>query len=238
MTTTSLGFESTVRCPVDDDLLRNVYASDQDMYPAPLTFERLKSWVDACSDLSFCLRPSEGSPPIGVVIALPIRSRPHWDELLCGKLKETDIDPEVAFPTCDGAEEEVGLHVFHIERFPDNEDTSAGLRRGGFSEFVVAEIIRRATSKRQWKMVGLSALTATPAGKRAFQQQGFTPTGYSETFLVKEPEREGAENEVVMIPSFPDEAQQSSILSGDGSRILSQSEMTVKRMPTAGVIMA
>jgi len=151
-------FDATLRGRIGDDVLQSVYASDQDMYPAPLTFAHLQSWVNACPDLSICFRRDGTSSPIGVVIALPIR-RPHWDDLLCGALKETDIDPDVAFPRGRGVagEEEVGLHVFHIERFPENDVLpSSGARKGGFAEFAVNEVVHRALLKRQWKVVGLS----------------------------------------------------------------------------------
>ncbi|KAK0639406.1 hypothetical protein B0T16DRAFT_423133 [Cercophora newfieldiana] len=218
-------FETTLRSPVDDDVLQGVYASDQEMYPAPLTFTRLKSWVDACPDLSICFRRSGATPPVGVVIALPIR-QPYWDDLLHGTLKETDIDPDVAFPNRELLSQEevedVGLHVFHIERFAESAKPVSGTKRKGFAEFSVEEIIHRASLRKKWKVVGLSALTATPAGKKTFQRLGFAPTGYSETFLAEETNGVSAKDKVRMVCTFPGDNP------SDLSDTSAQSEMLVK----------
>ncbi|KAK4455103.1 hypothetical protein QBC34DRAFT_391576 [Podospora aff. communis PSN243] len=215
--------DAILRGPIEDDVLREVYASDQDMYPAPLTFERLKSWVDACPDLSINFR-SGASQPIGVAIALPIR-RPYWDDLLKGNLKETDIDPEIAFPSRKGVTdpEDVGLHVFHIERFAGAGST----KRGGFAELVVHEIVQRALLRKEWKLVGLSALTATPAGNKTFKRLGFSPTGYTETFIVEEADGVDDKERVRMVSTYAGETQPP-LETGHPQQIISQSEMKVK----------
>ncbi|KAK0613594.1 hypothetical protein B0T14DRAFT_437876 [Immersiella caudata] len=219
--------DTILRGTVEDEVLQEVYASDQDMYPAPLTFARLKSWVDGCPDLSISFRSSM-SQPVGVIIALPIR-QPYWDNLLKGTLKETDIDPEVAFPSRSenaATTEEVGLHVFHIERFAE----SGGVRKRGFAQFAVDEIVQRASLREGWKVVGLSALTATPAGKKTFHRLGFFPTGYVEVFIAKESDGADDKQEVRMVSAYLDDHQQlPAWLKGVVShRIISQSEMTAK----------
>lgn len=99
----------------DDRVLRDVYASDQAMYPAALPYERLQSWVAACPGLSVCFRDTSSSTTgsststssssssdgdratrnswkaYGLVIVLPLR-RAHWERLLDGRLKEADVD--------------------------------------------------------------------------------------------------------------------------------------------------
>ena len=167
---------NVISAPVTEHVLRAVYASDQDMHPAPLPYERLHSWLVTCPDLSICFAreraatgKADGSlnaTTLGVIIALPVL-RPHWENLLRGQLKETDIDPGVAFPhgedgTGRNQEEEVrdevGLHIFHVERFPGWESV-ASVVEGGFAAFALGEILRRASSRRTpWKIVGLSGM--------------------------------------------------------------------------------
>jgi hypothetical protein len=169
--------------PLTDEILQNVYASDQDMYPAPLPFARLRSWVDASPDFSMRLTNSTNIE-LGVIIALPLL-RPYWDALLCGKVKETDVDPAVAFPSNselgfveeEEVVQEVGLHVFHVERFGGwvSEEAgwgvdglassleSGGQRggfRGGFCQMALDEVTRRAALRGGWKVVGFSGMLA------------------------------------------------------------------------------
>ncbi|KAK0704893.1 hypothetical protein B0H67DRAFT_674333 [Lasiosphaeris hirsuta] len=177
------------RGPIPDALLRAVYASDQDMYPAPLPYARLRSWVAACPELSISFqRPAGGGDDVvGVIIALPL-ARAHWERLLSGELKEMDVDAASMFPG-PGAEE-VGVHVFHVERFrgeglPERVGGQGeGAERPRFAELGVDEIVTRAALVGGWRVVGLSALTATDAGRKSFERMGFTPTGYKEMFTI------------------------------------------------------
>lgn len=133
--------------PLTEAQLRTVYASDQEMYPAPLTFGRLRSWVDAAPEFSIAFYlPTEdhtaapvddkASVPVGIVIVLPLL-RKHWEDLLVGKVKEIEIDPSTMFPTQSTSKEgiedengtvEVGLHVFHIEKISTLNSATAHLR--------------------------------------------------------------------------------------------------------------
>ena len=138
------------RTTIGDDILEAIYASDQDMYPAPLPYKRLKSWVEASPDLcvGFEATSEAGPVPVGAIITLPLLRR-HWEDILVGKLKETDIEP--AMFARDG-EAEVGLHVFHIERF-DTGDPSTRIR--SFARFAL-ESIREVAEKKAWKVLGYS----------------------------------------------------------------------------------
>jgi len=132
--------------PISQDVLQRVYASDQGMYPAPLTLERLQSWVVSGHDLSSSWLDADldSDKLIGVIIVLPVL-RPHWEDLLVGKIRETQLDPSV-FPAAFGSHE-VGLHIFHVERFGD--------RVRGFTELAMGEVMARA-KHRKWQVVGLS----------------------------------------------------------------------------------
>jgi hypothetical protein len=140
------------RCTIDDEVLRNIYAADQDIYPAPLTYERLQSWVNSCPDLSICFQAEKDGDkvPIGSVIVLPVVKK-HWGDLLLGRLKEIDVDPITMFA---GEEDtvEVGLHVFHIERL-DAFKTHGRIRY--FTEFAL-QATREIAEKKNWNVVGYS----------------------------------------------------------------------------------
>ncbi|KAH8882618.1 hypothetical protein GQ53DRAFT_615455, partial [Thozetella sp. PMI_491] len=167
------------RAAISDGVLKAIYASDQDMYPAPLTYQRLKSWVDACPELSICFEAEGGGGrvPIGAVIVLPL-VRSCWEDLLVGKIKEVEIDPLTMFAGAD--ETEVGLHLFHIERFEAFKSSGRLVR---FAEFAMDEARDVALGKGHWNVLGHSALTATAAGSAMCKRMGFLPTGYEELFV-------------------------------------------------------
>lgn len=129
------------------------------MYPVPLNFERLQNWVAQSPELSVCYVDSAGegcdSPgdavEIGAVIVLPLRKN-QWEELLVGKLKEIEVDASTMFESSDADEpQDVGLHIFHIERFEGYE--RAKLQR--FAEFVL-EDVREAATRYHWNILGYS----------------------------------------------------------------------------------
>lgn len=148
--------------PIPDAVLRAVYASDQDMYPVALSYSRLRAWVDASPDLSICFQDSAAAVA-GVIIVLPLQRR-HWEDLLVGGLKEPDIEPESIVFLGDGSggalgekEEEVGLHVYHIERFDViAAECGEGAERRRFSEYALAEVVKRVENRPAWKVVGMS----------------------------------------------------------------------------------
>lgn len=146
--------------PITDDLLQQIFASDQDMYPAPLTYARLQSWVDACPGLSQCFylpepdaaHRSRGAELAGAIIVLPLKEA-YWRALLTGNLRETDIDVSASFPANDSAENTMGLHVFHIERFSS--------RAKGFTSISLAYAQGVADTK-GWDVLGYSGESHEP----------------------------------------------------------------------------
>jgi len=141
------------RTRISEQVLKEIYASDQDMYPAPLTFERLKSWVDACPALSICFQATHdgNTIPIGAVIVLPV-AREYWEDLLVGKLKEIEIDPATMFAP--EGEADVGLHVFHVERF-STFARFGHMQLGHFAEFAL-EDTRHIVQEKGWNVLGYS----------------------------------------------------------------------------------
>ncbi|KAJ4388411.1 hypothetical protein N0V85_007584 [Neurospora sp. IMI 360204] len=259
---------------ITDALLRTIYASDQEMYPAPLTYERLQSWRDACPELSICFSASgdDSEQPVGVIIVLPLVKK-YWENLLVGKIKEVDVDAGTIFAGRElqqlQAPVEVGLHVFHIERFAawDAEDalkktgarpaavTVRGCEDGKmrFADMALEEVQRRVEAAnaevggRRWDVLGFSALTATPAGKKTFARLGFVPTGYKEIFRLVETssplskmhldgdDTGGAQNNpgpqttVMTTYIYPGKAHMGELSSG----VISESEMTVRYSATS-----
>ncbi|KAI8287567.1 hypothetical protein K4K60_012323 [Colletotrichum sp. SAR11_57] len=169
---------------LDDSMLEDIFASDQNIYPAPLTLDRLRSWTEAAPELAQCfwftaVRSEWMSWPLaGTIIALPVLSS-FWRDLLVGRLKETDIDPATMFPGENDQDAEIGLHVFHIERTDEPQTT---MKLPGFGRFAMNSVVE-AAAEVGWKVIGQSALTATEDGKRFFEKIGFVPTGYEEYWV-------------------------------------------------------
>ncbi|KAK3360957.1 hypothetical protein B0T24DRAFT_539853 [Lasiosphaeria ovina] len=259
--------------PIGDSALEAIFASDQDMYPvAALSFQRFRSWVSAWPELSICFSAPAAHPPAtsgspqlplaGVIVVLPLR-RAHWEDLLVGRIKEADIDAETMFPARLGAGvgdnsphlveeggEEVGVHVFHIERFAalpegghvSTAATGMGATKKRFAEFALDQVARRAAAigrgARRWSIVGFSALTATPAGKKTFERVGFTSTGYREILFSRsnakptENDREApSSREIEMLCLYPGErtGERPVDMVGKDCTIVSSSEMAVRR---------
>jgi hypothetical protein len=117
----------------------------------------------------------------GVVIVLPLK-RAYWEDLLCGRLKEGVIEAGVMFPCvggggggggevgnegegevqggeCGWGIEEVGLHVYHIERFDAGSSgytEGQGKKGKRFAEYALTEAVRRAQARVEWKVIGMS----------------------------------------------------------------------------------
>jgi hypothetical protein len=152
---------SVKRMGVNEELVKEIHSSDQDIYPAPLTYGRLKSWIDACPELSisykiFIDESGNPTPLAGVLIALPIKPT-HWKDLLVGNLKEWNILPSM-FATNDQKSLDVGIHIFHIEKYNAwNKEIGKVDGRRSFAEMAlgdVAEIVE----KKGWKILGYSGL--------------------------------------------------------------------------------
>lgn len=130
---------------------------------------------------------------MGVIIVLPLVKK-YWEDLLVGKIKEVDIDAGEMFAGVDGggggsstkmesemqlqAPVEVGLHVFHIERFTAWDAGDAAKKTGArpatvtvggceygsmrFADMALEEIQRRVEAfnaeagERRWDVLGLS----------------------------------------------------------------------------------
>ncbi|KAL2757299.1 hypothetical protein ACRALDRAFT_2051275 [Sodiomyces alcalophilus JCM 7366] len=167
------------RGPITPAVLHEIYSSDQDMYPAPLPFDRLQDWVDAAGDsFSFAIygdpNPISGEEAVlGAVIALPLRIT-SWNALLTGKLKETFVTASRDLWTPDDSERRMGLHIFHVEVY---RDAVAGPRVPGFTQHVIKEIVETLNTQ------GVAIEGLSDQGRRCFLKLGFEPTGYEEIWV-------------------------------------------------------
>lgn len=166
--------------PIDDKLLHEVWASDQAMYPAPeLTFAHLKSLSDACPELTICLRgeprtadfPSASESAVhqlGLIILWPLPAATHWSQLLDHTIQEHDVRATMFPPVYPDKNDDnsnsnskdekipVGLHIFHIERFPAFQRARKG---AGFTRLALEEVRQRVAKlekTRSWDVVGYS----------------------------------------------------------------------------------
>jgi hypothetical protein len=171
---------------IDDDILNRIFSSDQSIYPAPLTLDRLRSWMRKCSPSSAYYDQTVDPPVlVGVIIVLPLRKK-SWMDLLYGSLQESDISPLSDFSSITyGAE--VGLHIFHVEKYSHEERhkgfTSMAMRD---AEGMIESLNMRLDTEEDVKILGWSALTATEDGRGAFKNLGFRPTGPEEVFVLDE----------------------------------------------------
>lgn len=159
--------------PVDESLLEGIYNADQAIYPAPLlTYERMRSWVTSCPDLSICLRKHDAAE--GLIIVLPVVGE-HWARLAAGELREHDVDPNRMFPSAGAAGGvdsrvdmvKVGLHVFHIERYP------TGGRKPGFTPKALEEIRTRVGQRfPRWEIMGYSGMWNWPTITKPSMRHG------------------------------------------------------------------
>ena len=127
------------------------------MYPAPLTYERLKGWVDSCPELCICFHTcpdGEYDSLVGAIIVLPLLKK-YWEGVLVGKLRETDIEPAMFAGEGDV---DAGLHIFHIERF---DAETAGPRLPHFAEFALNDV-RKLIEKKAWNILGYSGMLPPP----------------------------------------------------------------------------
>lgn len=121
--------------PLDSFDLPNLLGADASLYPSPLTLVSLASWIVTAPYLSFKYLPAlTSNSPCGICVILPLLER-HWEALIRGDLKEWDITPKHLWSPSNpsATKENVGLHVWHIERFESWEPEWSG--KGGFGKY-------------------------------------------------------------------------------------------------------
>lgn len=162
---------------IEMSFLKDIYESDQAIYPAPeLSIDRLTSWAAARPEFFLCLRHddkdqdadlTQAGACYGVIITVPLMKQ-HWEKLLGmadrdhGDAKhatsehvfrEHHIDAATMFPSSED-QNSVGLHVFHIERFTSFTNAC---QKTSFTDIALQEIQNRvAKNFPQWTIHGYS----------------------------------------------------------------------------------
>ncbi|KAI9765551.1 MAG: hypothetical protein M1839_005417 [Geoglossum umbratile] len=222
------------RMPLSEEVLRDIYFSDQSMYPAPLTYDRLQSWVKVCPELALSyVAPTKDKdatePPIviGAAIVLPVQGK-YWRDLVVGKIKEIEIDAATMLTIQTG--EEVGLHIFHIEKFDSWQQLGEGFdgKLRPFAEYVTADM-GEIVLQRGWKVLGFSALTATSAGQKCCTRMNYKPSGYQEIFV----QTAKSGGKIEMYCMFPGE---SGPMLEEGDEVINRSDMMVRFGDPAGAV--
>ncbi|KAF8472460.1 hypothetical protein BDZ91DRAFT_715112, partial [Kalaharituber pfeilii] len=149
-------------------------SADNNIYPSPLTVSTLQSWANICP--AFFLQyvhPLNQSEIVGICIAIPILA-PYWDDLIAGRIREWEVRPEMLYSR-DRVREpvQVGLHVWHVERFSSWDRAWGGFGRLAWKDIeAVMEregIETQAGSDSGVLMKGYSALAVTEDGLRLFR---------------------------------------------------------------------
>jgi len=175
--------------PISESLLHRVYDSDYTMFPTPLTFEGLQAWTrgspGTCVSFHAVTDADSGdvqSEPVAVIICLPLR-RVYWENLICGSMKESKIEPSM-FPHA-GEEVEVGCHTFHIERLDVDTESGGYVHLTPLKRFTekALEVVEAAAKKNAWKVCGFSGTNALASFPSFFQRCHGPKTQYSDSKL-------------------------------------------------------
>ncbi|KAI5781922.1 hypothetical protein EDC01DRAFT_665380 [Geopyxis carbonaria] len=140
--------------PLPASLLPSLHASDNTLYPSPLTLATLESWHHAAPHLFLSL-------PAGVILALPLPLHTH-SLVASGTLREWEIN--ASHLASAATPKAIGIHVYHVERTRD------GAR--GFAAAAVRAVAEEAT-RAGWRVERWSALCVTDAGRGAFRALGW-----------------------------------------------------------------
>jgi len=92
----------------------------------------------------------------GMCITIPL-NKTGWNKLINGKLAEADLDSKTIFDN--SRDKEIGLHIYHIERFSDGKGFYKNSLNGLNS---VLENLRKTNPK--LNIIGFSALCVTSQG--------------------------------------------------------------------------
>jgi hypothetical protein len=130
---------------------------DKKVYPTdnPVTSEILNKWYKKNPEFGMIFEDDNGNLE-GMCITIPLNKK-GWNKLINGKLAEADLDSKTLFNNL--RDKEIGLHIYHIERFSDKKR---------FYEKSLAEInsvvnnLKKSNS--ELNIIGFSGLCVTASG--------------------------------------------------------------------------
>lgn len=149
--------------PMPDEWIDHVLSADYDIYPSSLEPETLKSWVRVSSAFTMqYIHPSAPEEVVGVCIMIPALSM-WWKDIINGKIHEWEITPGMLWHR-GHSKADVGIHIWHIERYPGWER-----RWGGFGKYIWHDVQEAIRKEHRMNVIGYSALAVTSDGIRLFQ---------------------------------------------------------------------
>ncbi|ORX90647.1 hypothetical protein K493DRAFT_339871 [Basidiobolus meristosporus CBS 931.73] len=164
-----------------------ILASDIDVYPteSPLTLETLQKWYTHHPEFGmvyyhdgFDVDSGSGensSEPIviGACSVVPLTAK-GWLKLSCGEVIESQLEEDMLFNNAQPSGNcEIGLHIYHMERYPTWSSFSAQTgnkeKLGTLVLKSIQEILDQLrVTNRNLKVIGLSGLCVSTAGINLF----------------------------------------------------------------------
>lgn len=130
---------------------------DKKVYPTdnPVTSEILSNWYRNNPEFGMIFEDESGKIQ-GVCVIIPLNKK-GWNKLINGKLSESDLNPKTIFDN--RRDKEIGLHIYHIERFSEKKDFYK------YSLSGLNEIIQNLRKiNKELAIIGFSGLCVTPSG--------------------------------------------------------------------------
>ncbi|KAK9709055.1 hypothetical protein K7432_009297 [Basidiobolus ranarum] len=175
------------RRPIKPSDYETILASDIDVYPTetPLTAETFSIWYARHPEFGIIYYYDsnelvegieyEKEVIVGTCCVVPLTSQ-GWSKFTNGLLLESELDSEVLFDNSqhsDSGEDEIGLHIYHMERYPswtslkNKEENSE--RLGDLVLKSIQEILEELRiTNTNLKVVGLSGLCVSTSGINLF----------------------------------------------------------------------
>lgn len=134
---------------------------DKKVYPTdnPVNPKILDNWYAKNPEFGLIFEDNKGKLE-GMCITIPLNKN-GWNKLINGKLAEADLNSKTIFDN--SRDKEIGLHIYHIEKFSDGKDFYKNSLAGLNS---VLESLGKQNPK--LKIIGFSGLCVTASGISLF----------------------------------------------------------------------
>lgn len=130
---------------------------DKKVYPteSPVTSKILDNWYK--KNPEFGIMFTDKGKIKGMLVAIPL-NKLGWTKLITGKLAESDLDAKTIFDNA--RDKELGMHIYHIEKFEKNRISFYKDAFKALSKLV--NNIKKSNPK--LRIIGFSALCVTSQG--------------------------------------------------------------------------
>lgn len=143
--------------PITKEDYSKLLELDKKVYPTnnPVTPNILDNWYAKNPEFGMIFENDKGKLE-GMCITIPLNKK-GWKKLTKGKLAEADLNSKTIFDN--SKDDEVGLHIYHIEKFPKEKEFYKEALKGLNS---IIGNLRKTNPK--LKIAGFSGLCVTSAG--------------------------------------------------------------------------